>query len=123
MWFRTIYIVSRTYFAIARSSLYIESKSLKVSFSSAFKVRREVLDGLTSCGFGFAGRFGTIGLVLRSRSIYFQVSPLSAIVFTTNSQGSQWEGWSRITAFVVVEAMISGIQSNNEGFEVLRQYS
>ena len=39
--------------------------------------------------------------------MYFQVSPPSAIDLMTKSQGSQWEGWSRITAFVAVDAAIA----------------
>ena len=91
-----------------RSSLYIASRSFNVSFSTASRVRIELLARLTFYSIGISGRIGIVGSTSRSGSMYFQVSPPSAIVFITNSHGSQSEGLSRITTFVVEEAMIQG---------------
>jgi hypothetical protein len=81
-------MVSRICFATARSSLLSARNSLNVSFSIASSSRREVLAGLILCGVGLLGRLGITGSVLRSGLMYLQVSPPSAMVFMTKSQGS-----------------------------------
>src|SRR5450432_1242414 len=98
--------MSRTCFETASSSLYIESRILKDSFSAWSSSKRVVFVGLTSLGVGRTGRIGTAGSNRRSGFMYCQVSPPSAMVLTTKSQGSQWEGWSRITDFELVDAIV-----------------
>ena len=105
-WFQTVCRVSRTCFIVARSSWYSVSRTLYMSSSA--KVNRVVdnLSGLTSFAVGFSGRLGIIGSPPRSRLMYFQVSPPSAIDLTIKIHKSQCKRQSRITVLAVAAMVI-----------------